>query len=886
MKNCSRHLLVIFFCFLPHLLLSQSDYASRLKAMRAEEVKIEKFVDKNIKRTPQSVVTDFQKTLTKNEDRPEGYSKTEIALLTESFKRHYWRQEYFKRFPKSRLLYDSPYTRFCRNGGFETGNLSGYTLEYVHSGTPGGGYDEDECDLDPSDYQFQPDIENANPDNFLVVGQGSDSLVPLNMVHSGDFAVRINRHRPLINPIGSTCRTEHGINKLSKRIILPDDRDSITFYYAVVLENPDGHDNGQPTFMARVLDSEGLEQDRACNSASQDDAFLNTQNSTPSPDCSLKPIKYQQWFCQSLYFDGEAGDTFYLEFYATDCGQGLHFGYAYVDDICARCVKDPCNDKGGLNLNPTDPCFDTSGFFQVCGTYDLPVLNCIEGSYESLQLYLIQDGVQTFVNLDPSQIIVDETAQTFCVNLSADDFPSLVSGPYDFKVEITFDVNGSPHSENDYHSNPGLGNDVIFDCPIDFCCKGNNWVNNGHFTNGNVGFGSDYTFESDHTSGSVTPGEYTVANSASALDISPTWDIGCTTPNQHLIINGNNNSTGNSSVWNQTVWVNDESTYSFCLRLKNLPACAFDVLPSVAVSFSLSDYDIPFTTIDLPTTGDCEWEVLAQMIEIPNGVNSLNISVLLDESSLGEGNDLAIDDILLVQLEEVPTSALLFSVTPFNVTSTEYSIEAAPLVGLPTSCSYEWSVAEVDANFDDITGTEVDNPVQWQTDPLANTFVGYNGTNLLSGSSAGVFEQSKRYRITYTRYCDCSLPNSFTVYLIPGKGMRVPQVKREDEIKKDQSRDSQSGSSTDRDKTMDELKSSFLVYPSPANKEVMLEFNDERLNEILIFSSNGQIMKRIQNPHSHAKTISVENWTDGLYFVQFKSESEILNTTRIIVESD
>lgn len=111
---------------------------------------------------------------------------------------------------------------------------------------------------------------------------------------------------------------------------------SITFSYAVVLENPNDaqnvhRDEEQPRFSVRMYDPATGEV-IPC-------ADFGFMASGPLPGFSTSPIRkrrdaavrYKPWSSVYVNLSKYAGRTFYLEFTTADCTKGGHFGYAYVD---------------------------------------------------------------------------------------------------------------------------------------------------------------------------------------------------------------------------------------------------------------------------------------------------------------------------------------------------------------------------------------------------------------------------------------------------------------------------------------------------------------------------------------------------------------------------
>lgn len=107
---------------------------------------------------------------------------------------------------------------------------------------------------------------------------------------------------------------------------------SIRFYYAMVLQNPLHQAAEQPRFRARVYD---VTDDITLDCADFD---YVASGDLPGFQHSTKDVTvlYKDWTPVTLSLGAFAGKTLRLEFIATDCTLGGHFGYAYVDvsSIC------------------------------------------------------------------------------------------------------------------------------------------------------------------------------------------------------------------------------------------------------------------------------------------------------------------------------------------------------------------------------------------------------------------------------------------------------------------------------------------------------------------------------------------------------------------------
>ncbi len=122
----------------------------------------------------------------------------------------------------------------------------------------------------------------------------------------------------------------------------PSSNFSITFSYAVVLENPDGSNGGnphakfqQPRFKAVLYNaSNGTPVPCASFDFFADrnlpGFFESAHSYEHSTDAS---VQCKNWTDVFVNLDRYAGQTMYLEFTTADCTKGGHFGYAYVDVV-------------------------------------------------------------------------------------------------------------------------------------------------------------------------------------------------------------------------------------------------------------------------------------------------------------------------------------------------------------------------------------------------------------------------------------------------------------------------------------------------------------------------------------------------------------------------
>jgi chitodextrinase len=426
-----------------------SSERERMNAMMAEEAKIQAYIDEHISDELPEAVNVFVDELLKHDHDDDFHSEAtpeEEQRLKQQVRRKYFRHLYLRENPQAAALFQPAALANCLNGDFEMGDFTSYGAASGLRGSSVGDCDVASILFSPEPPQTTETVSAGAGINCEIVTVGPDPLIPsLPRVRSGSFAARINQ-----------TNVSFGINQITKKVVLTQPNEDLGFWFSLVMQNPNGHNNRQPFFKARALDPLGNVLDEVCEFA---DAFNPFFGSTTISGQGL--VVYSPYFCQTLELAGNIGDTITLEISTADCGAGAHWGYSYIDDICDVCTVDSCNYQGDINLDPTDTCSDIT---QVCGTYNLAALNCTTSTVHDLTLGIYQGGV--LINTLTGGTI-DLVNQTFCFNISPADFLGNTGG-FDFQANITFNINGAFNSESDLNTNPGTDNDYITDpacCP-------------------------------------------------------------------------------------------------------------------------------------------------------------------------------------------------------------------------------------------------------------------------------------------------------------------------------------------------------------------------------------------------------------------------------------
>jgi len=250
------------------------------------------------------------------------------------------------------------------------------------------------------------------------------------------------------------------------------------------------------------------------------------------------------------------------------------------------------------------------------------------------------------------------------------------------------------------YTNP---NKPIIEYPYDgaFCCdKTKNLVNNGHFEYGNANFDSSYAYDSD-----ILPGQYDVTSAATDFVTTVTDHSYCQSPiqysmnNKYLLVNGltNQPAGSNSVIWQQKIGnLKKGKRYKFCANFRNLKQCTYDVLPVVTVQ--LSSGFSQTVTVNTDQDDSCDWQQVSFCFHAGSGSTVL-AKIILKESSLGDGNDLAIDDVSIQELADPQlTTTIQHQSNSVNPLVSIYSISPSDDT-LPEVCggAYYWFVLTVDS---------------------------------------------------------------------------------------------------------------------------------------------------------------------------------------------
>ena len=195
----------------------------------------------------------------------------------------------------------------CENIGFEQGTIEGWVGSYGSGGTL------DECGLIDGRHTIMIDGSSGNGGFDPLI---TDTQIPV-VAPGSQYSLRLGNDG-----------TDYRVDQISTSFVVTEDNTLFSYQFAVVLEDPGHPPEEQPKFEVVAEDANGNRL--PCGyykvvSAPTIDGFENQGN-----------LRYRDWSTVGIDLTPYVGQTVTIRFTTTDCAQGGHFGYAYIDAECLR----------------------------------------------------------------------------------------------------------------------------------------------------------------------------------------------------------------------------------------------------------------------------------------------------------------------------------------------------------------------------------------------------------------------------------------------------------------------------------------------------------------------------------------------------------------------
>ncbi len=644
----------------------------------------------------------------------------------------------------------------CGDGDFQS-LADPMNLDAVNSAEWSGGYGSvlpgGVIDYANFTYALLPGTISASTAHHTIVANNSspDPNAPIQTT-GPDTNTNSSSPSPNAVRIGNAVNG-FGAELLSKRFIVTPTEPVIRFWYAVVLQNPVGHPAlGQPSFEVRVLDdSTGLPIQNVVNLGCGNPLIADMTNPYFQVQAGPTPVVYKDWSCAQIDLSQHIGQTVNVQFVTKDCGYGGHWGYAYVDDFCGTCLNSP---TGNIAFNPKSS--TKCGKGQLCFDYTLPTEQNAAGSLTgtaviTLDIYqngnllqtlptnpaTLSGGTNVCFPIDPATIPGLNPALGF--DLCANGVFTLLSNNLTLSVGTA--TNGRiPGPNNDYNDPRVCHDPPAVACG---CCPGENLVKNGDFEHQSE-MRSGYHRAEELTR--LVPGTYSIANVEAIGKACSNWKVPekCKESfyDNVFLVNGlTNQPAGSTSViWEQQIQLPSlagvrESDYRVCFHYLPLPQCCFDIPAR------------PYLMVNgrpIPPDKACDKETGCGRLysaTFRSGAGPVNLQIVLPGDGVGDGNDLLIDNISLVQLGKVPPALVSFTLLEGSVSGNIYDVTFTAPGGLATPYTWEWDLYEADPA----------NP----TTPANFIWVSPSGTpNASTGTFTGL-DATKLYWVRLRVKSDC-----------------------------------------------------------------------------------------------------------------------------------
>ena len=198
-------------------------------------------------------------------------------------------------------------------------------------------------------------------DHVGVVDFGSESILSRHTVNWDKTATdpRTGNNLPLI-PKGGYASVRlgnwedgYGAESITYEYVVDSSNAVVLMQYAVVLEDPDGHNDDSPRFLLEILDENNNLIEPTCGKRNFVATYVDRnewRTFMPTDGYYPTPVLYKPWTTVGLNLTElgiQSGQTIRVRLTTFDCFWGGHYGYAYFTLDCAKatiesasCAKD------------------------------------------------------------------------------------------------------------------------------------------------------------------------------------------------------------------------------------------------------------------------------------------------------------------------------------------------------------------------------------------------------------------------------------------------------------------------------------------------------------------------------------------------------------------
>ena len=420
--------------------------------------------------------------------------------------------------------YCSKVRTYCVGGTFENGavDLDQYT----------GAYGVSSIGLYPNPFTLTYGIlggaltSSTSRQTIVNKSTGNDpttsiSLVPVN---GGNQSLRL----------GNTA-TGNGTELVAKTVKVDADETILSFYYAVVFQDP-GHDReDQPAFSVRVYDcATGLELSNVCDLGNGSNIAVSDSRNPFFKSLNSNTIAYRDWSLAQINLSAHVGKTVTIIFTNKDCDLGAHWGYTYLDNLFSdsKCPPPPPPPPppGSVRLDTLHTSTCSTG--NICVKYTLPFNT--SGSittygFDTIMLNIYQNSTLVRTIMSP-RISTYSSDSTYCfsinpatlgINTSLGGFDYSITGKFAITVSGVTTILAPQTILNPPTGRiSGVNNDYLVICPEIYYSKP---VGDLHITS-NWGLNPDGSGTNPPNFGAGKT--FVLANRAGSYQLTANWTVG------------------------------------------------------------------------------------------------------------------------------------------------------------------------------------------------------------------------------------------------------------------------------------------------------------------------------------------------------------------------
>lgn len=311
---------------------------------------------------------------------------------------------------------DGPTCNDCRNANFEFGTLQRWKGRRGNSANPGNnpGFNRGYINQLTSGHT----IMNAGLDD-PVVGSVLKTSPPA--PNGGRYTLRLG------NQLDNS-----GGEQISYDVTVTPTNTNFFYYYAIVMEDPFDHSLAdQPFFGVEMVDASGNPINCAAYEVRSSNAVGFTQTDPLPGEHNINPattrLLYKDWTLVAVPLDAYVGQTVTITFTVTDCGEGAHMAYAYIDAFCESVGIIASNVSGSL-----------------CSGEDVTLT-----APDGFEAYRWNTGATT-------QSITVSAAGTYTVRVTP-----FSDGGGNCTVDLEFEVVVAPDPNSNFAFDPGCDDDFV-----------------------------------------------------------------------------------------------------------------------------------------------------------------------------------------------------------------------------------------------------------------------------------------------------------------------------------------------------------------------------------------------------------------------------------------